>query len=131
MNLQRMIKAAEWMLKIHEAGDAFYMQTWRDGNTRARTYSDLHKCGTPACFAGWLTVSPEFKKAGGTFNKFDGSPIFLGERNGNAIRAYFDCDGWMAQSLVSGYFSSKSSADIAAIDVAEKLLEIVKAEVAK
>lgn len=36
---------------------------------------DLHTCGTGACFAGWVAVSPEFKEAGGYPNPRSGTPV--------------------------------------------------------
>lgn len=36
----------------------------------------LAKCGTAACLAGWIAVSPEFKADGGFSNQRTGAPMF-------------------------------------------------------
>jgi hypothetical protein len=38
-----------------------------------KTEAELHTCGTTACFAGWVAVSPEWKAFGGLSDE-DGAP---------------------------------------------------------
>lgn len=137
MNIQRMIKAAEWMLKIHEAGDSFNLLAWRGNTSNAKTYPEFHKCGSSACFGGWLAVSPDFRKEGGSVDlSRDGAPKFGAFTGFNAMTAYFECEDdddfiyGLAFPGRSHDFYRKSAIKVTALDVAEKLLELIKAEVA-
>jgi len=130
MNLQRMIKAAEWMLKIHETGDKFDLSQWKKPDDSNTTYSSMHKCGTSACFGGWLAVSPDFKKEGGEAD-IGGCPIFDNHEGYEALNSYFGFDeiSNLADPWQAFVVYGKSSIYVTALDVAEKLLELVKAEV--
>lgn len=39
----------------------------------------LSDCGTTACLAGWVAVSPEFQESGGSADKRDGRPVIEAE----------------------------------------------------
>lgn len=91
MNIENVNKAIDVMERVKARGDNFDLSTWQggfDGGVIARE-EDLHACGTSACFAGWVAVSPEFQADGGEVN-FDGSPQYSVFRCESAIREWLN-----------------------------------------
>ena len=80
MNLERLQQAINLMKRAGKV----YMGTWQYNYPAYTDEKTLHNCGTPACFAGWLAVSPEFQEAGGTVHP-SGSPKFNGYTGAEAI----------------------------------------------
>lgn len=70
MNLERLDQA----IAVMKRAGKVIMSDWQTGEIRG-TEAELHECGTAACFAGWLAVSPEFQAAGGDVG-FGGNPLF-------------------------------------------------------
>lgn len=67
------------------------------------TEADLHRCGTAACFAGWVAVAPEFLAAGGEC--IGGMPISPFESScdgADAIAWWLDISHEAAHDLVFG-----------------------------
>jgi len=101
MNCER-IQAAITMMKraIPRYFDMTHWQIEPHGHIIqiAQTESELHACGSTACFAGHLALSPEFKKAGGSVCPA-GSPIFNGFNGSFAVAEYFDIPYELARDL--------------------------------
>ena len=80
MNKTNVIKAIAVMERVKERGDSFSMRHWqfpREDSGRACTSEDdLHECRMPACFGGWIAVSPEFIANGGSAAPSSGVPVF-------------------------------------------------------
>jgi hypothetical protein len=80
MNALNVSKAIAVMERVKERGDSFSMRHWqfpREDSGRACTSEDdLHECGMPACFGGWIAVSPEFIANGGSAAPSSGVPVF-------------------------------------------------------
>ena len=82
MNLTNVNKAIAVMERVKARGDDLDMCVWQqrrrpaNGNSRMlkTAEEELHTCGTSACFAGWVAVSPEFKEDGGYAHPLDGAP---------------------------------------------------------
>ncbi len=56
-------------LNIMKRAKSVYMPEWQcvlDTDDVLETEAELHACGTAACFAGHVAVSPEFKADGGS-----------------------------------------------------------------
>lgn len=104
MNIENVNKAIAVMKRVKKRGDAFYLGTWQGlsmDEDALTNEEELHSCGTSACFAGWVAVSPEFKEDGGGIDE-DGSPTWLGSRfvSGTAaIGAWLDLGGEQAYDL--------------------------------
>ena len=84
MNKENVKKAIAIMESVVERDDKFNMNIWRgvldDDVKPPLTEARLRACGTAACFAGWVAVSPEFRTDGGVVG-VTGAPR-LGERIG-------------------------------------------------
>ena len=83
MNVNNMLTAIDIM---NRAGK-FDISVWQEvvpGGYKD-TECELHRCGTSACFAGWVAVSPEFRKDGGSISRSCGYPIIT---DGNNNRLY-------------------------------------------
>tara|TARA_Y100001938_G_scaffold149998_1_gene239116 strand:- start:778 stop:1212 length:435 start_codon:yes stop_codon:yes gene_type:complete len=86
MNIDNVNKAISVMERVKERGDRIDMHSWQDGATEiALTEQDLHTCGTAACFAGWVAVSPEFTQDGGKAKVTSGMPVLKNEEGVRAI----------------------------------------------
>jgi hypothetical protein len=87
MNALNVSKAIAVMERVKERGDSFNMRHWqfpREDSGRACTSEDdLHECRMPACFGGWIAVSPEFIADGGSAAP-TGVPMFGSEYPGSA-----------------------------------------------
>ena len=64
MNIENVKKAIAIMKRAGEV-NMEYWQTSKHGYDFKTTEAELHECGTAACFAGWVAVSPEWKQSGG------------------------------------------------------------------
>ena len=105
MNRER-IQAAIAMMK-RDIARYFDMTNWQNephGHIIqiAQTESELHACGNTACFAGYLALSPEFQKAGGSVSKI-GAPVFNGVLYAEAVAEYFDITYKLAGKLTLNY----------------------------
>ena len=104
MNIENVNKAIAVMERVKERGDKFDLCVWQscNGAPAAEKEEELHTCGTAACFAGWVAVSPEFQKGGGGV-EIDGSPSWKegGELFGGsqAIEKWLDTPMLEAQHL--------------------------------
>lgn len=79
MNIENINKAIAVMERVKVRGGRIDMSDWMthdqpDAPVCVMDESDLHTCGTAACFAGWLAVSPEWKEDGGSATH-NGCPV--------------------------------------------------------
>lgn len=74
MNLNNVKKAIAIMERVKERDDLLDLCVWQHPKAIQETEEELHECGTSACLAGWIAVSPEFQADGGSVGA-DGGPI--------------------------------------------------------
>ena len=73
MNIENMRSA----INIMKRAGKIDMRKWQEiknGDKALGSEEELHYCGTAACFAGWIAVSPEWKKFGGRIDERYGTP---------------------------------------------------------
>jgi hypothetical protein len=97
------------------------MGVYQCGYPSIKTEKIAHECGTAACFAGWIALSPEFQADGGTV-QYTGRPQFDGSYGSQAIARWLDI-GWQeaADLCMVGRKSYYDSANPSKEDVIEKL----------
>ena len=112
----------------------FNMDVWqeikRGRGKRCLTEDSLNDCGTAACVAGRLAVSPEFIRVGGRGNVYDGRPI-IGESVGGYAIDHFLADhqhprilesfGSYLAGLNKGLYTDKKLSDVTPDDVIDRL----------
>lgn len=94
INHTRVLQAVAVMQRVIDRGDRLYMGSWQC-NLDSSNYTkeeELHKCGTAACFGGWLAVSPEFKKVGGEVNRLSGAPKLASFIGADAVMRFLKLD---------------------------------------
>lgn len=129
MNLANWDKAIDVMERVKARGDTLNMGSWQAHTmyTVQAKESQLHTCGTAACFAGWVAVSPEFQKDGGEVMK-NGAPMIEGHAEDEAIAEWLGIDDELAENLCAmGAFHDvygKPAEEITVDDVIEKLYEL-------
>ena len=112
------------------------MVKWQSGGRLGATEEEIHICGTAACFAGWIAVSPEWKADGGTVG-YSGAPekdTYLGRMS---IAYWLEIPHDLAGSIVLGdtfvqtslrrrysLFYNKSWSEVNKEDVLSKLIEL-------
>ena len=90
----------------------------------------LHACNTPACFAGWVAVSPEFQADGGTVRP-SGAPSIADRRGDSAIAVWLCIPAKAARDLcgagvyVAECFYGRPAREVTAEHVIEKLEELL------
>ncbi len=121
-------------INIMERAGKVDMYDWQNihEGVSASTEEELHTCGTAACFAGWVAVSPEFKAFGGRVCKV-GAPLGpTGSYGEVAIGEYLGIDRKLAEKLTfidGGYeLYGKRVEDVTKEDVIEKLKLILSGE---
>tara|TARA_R110002124_G_scaffold10362_1_gene51738 strand:+ start:175 stop:624 length:450 start_codon:yes stop_codon:yes gene_type:complete len=137
MNIVNVNKAIAVMERVKERGDYLNMRDWQfleDSEAPAmETEGDLHKCGTAACFAGWVAVSPEFQVDRGSVC-VGGAPCLPMREEGYyvsgeaAIRFWLGIDEDAAEHLCAmsdvANFYGKEVKDITVDDVLSKLYRL-------
>jgi hypothetical protein len=101
MNLDNVNKAIAVMERVRARGDNFDLRSWQDARSEYLVQTNeeaLHTCGTSACFAGWLAVSPEFQADGGEVGP-GGRPLLREYRSSRAVMAWLEIDRGMALDL--------------------------------
>jgi hypothetical protein len=94
------VKNIDKAIAIMKRAGKVDMGAWQSGN-EAKTEADAHECGTVACFAGWVALSPEFQADGGGVGWY-GEPI-LGEHSCElAIGKWLDIEINIAFGLCCG-----------------------------
>lgn len=68
------------------------------------TEKKLHACGTAACFAGYVALSPEWKRAGGRINLSSGAPILNYRGGQDALSEYLSLDDDLFMRRVCVWF---------------------------
>lgn len=117
MNRTNVQHAINIMQRVIDNKREFKMSAWQEprygifGVRRwpAQDEETLHKCGTAACFAGWVAVSPEFQKDGGKVGVV-GEPEIDRYQYDRAIAAWLDIPHETAAALCfigHGYFLYK------------------------
>lgn len=104
MNHERVQKAIAVMERVKARNSSFDMSKWQDipddGKTPASlSEEELHACGTPACFGGWLSLSQEWKDEGGFVSLGSAQPIFEKLRGTWAIAAWLGVSFKQASAL--------------------------------
>ena len=94
MNLRRMDVCIKVMQRVVDNKYAFDLGDWQQGEHTKTSEKELHKCGSAACFAGWLAVSPEFRRSGGTLSQYHGIPRFKGRGGDGAINSYLNLSAY-------------------------------------
>lgn len=86
MNVENIKHAINIMERVKARDDELNMSRWQSNSAGEilKNEIDLHQCGTPACFGGWVAVSPEFKAAGGAPD-FIGAPTIGFSQDHDAI----------------------------------------------
>ncbi|WP_273453705.1 hypothetical protein [Nevskia ramosa] len=76
---QRVRMAISVMQRVINNRRNFDMGIWQQitRNYPMTSETQLHNCKTAACFAGWVAVSPEFRRDGGVAHPQNGAPCFL------------------------------------------------------
>ena len=130
-NVERVKKAIAVMERVRDENRAFDMNWWqgRVGHNRCFDEAVPHACGTAACFAGWLAVSPEFQADGGSIT-LSGAPVFQGFREDDAVAAYLEVDRKIAMRLCGllgevEYYGVNNLHDITPRHVIDKLKELL------
>lgn len=94
MNIENIDKAIAIMRRAGRVD----MHSFQSGDEILRSEEELHLCGTAACFAGWVAVSPEFHADGGGM---DGSgPCYKGRLDEEAIAGWLEIPLSLADGLV-------------------------------
>lgn len=98
----RVQMAISVMQRAQEHEHPLDMQFWQNPTYPNLCHSEeeLYDCGTPACFAGTLAVSPEWREGGGKIGTW-GMPVF---------------DGWLAERAIQEWLgiSFKQAANLCA-----------------
>jgi hypothetical protein len=87
------------------------MRSWQGLNLElCETEEDLRSCGTAACLAGWIAVSPDWKADGGD-RCWNGSPLIeANERTIDGVKAiayWLDIPFSYASKLCATFYPSK------------------------
>lgn len=80
MNLKNIQTAIDVMNRVVIRQGKVNMGTWQEyppGHKYVETEAEAYTCGTTACFAGWLALSDDWKKAGGDIDY--GRPIMYAD----------------------------------------------------
>ena len=90
----------EQAIAVMQRAGKVSMGTWQGGNTLecATDEEGLHQCGSTACFAGWVAVSPEFQAAGGRVGT-SGWPCFDLCTGHDAINRWLETRGFKAEVI--------------------------------
>lgn len=97
INLERLEQA----IAVMRRAGAVDMRRWQSGEVR-ETEAGLHECGTAACFAGWLAVSPEFQASGGSLDTkgAPGMPAYKRHHGGGAVAEWLEVEHEEARALI-------------------------------
>ena len=92
----------------------------------------VNSCGTICCLAGWLAVSPEFRKQGYSLNKY-GTPILSGKNIDESIAFLLGIDEKTAFGLIhnskdDGFYYEKYTDEVTVDDVIRKLKALIGEE---
>lgn len=101
MNRERIEAAIELMKQATN----LQMECWQSSDTTSHSIEQLHDCGNTACFAGYLSISPEWQKLGGSVDIYS-TPIYKGHMGLYAIAEYLEISEALARSLVHGDLDS-------------------------
>jgi len=146
MNVANVDKAIAIMGRAVNLNMRFYQAKFHAGGSVSvlaalKTEEELHRCGTSACFGGYIAVSKEFQADGG-FVSTDGSPCIVSSVSGRRLEGHEALAYWfvisetLAQMLVyggtdefgRGRFYGKPLKDVLAEDVIRVLQQIKSGE---
>lgn len=96
MNLQNLDHAIAIMTRAGKVD----MNHWQSGDIQL-TEQRKHVCGSAACFAGWVAISPEWSDAGGLAST-GGNPFFNGSTGYTALAKWLDIPEVLSDSFVNG-----------------------------
>lgn len=95
-------RALAVMHRVEEEKRAFNMEDWQVmgwAEPAVEQESTLANCGTAACFAGWVAVSPEFQEMGGSVDPLSGKPRMGGRSGWEAIALWLGISDTEAREL--------------------------------
>ena len=100
MNTKNINSAIAIMTRHMEARLPLDTSVWQNykGAAKIAFTKEEELCGTPCCFAGYIAVSPEFRKDGGTC-RTNGCPELAEFYDEHAIREWVGCNIYQAESL--------------------------------
>lgn len=136
MNIEHIDIAIKVMERVRDEGRNLNMCIWQEEvfNGKAiETESKLHECGTAACFAGWLAVSPEFQEKGGSVDPSDGGPCYDLGYGSAAVEKFLGISEELAEDLCAVNLSESElyecdTEEITVNDVIEALNRIKSGE---
>jgi hypothetical protein len=133
MNALNVSKAIAVMERVKERSDSFSMRQWQfpreDSGGACTSEDDLHECRMPACFGGWIAVSPEFIADGGSVSS-KGAPMFGSDFPGSdSIGAWLgisedDSDNLCGFFVHSGVYRKKPIWGVGVDDVLKVLYRL-------
>lgn len=125
MNIKNIDKAIAVMKRVQKREEEtnrrfLKMSTWQTPTGRgfAKTEDEaVHACGTTCCFAGWLSVSPEFQEMGVYPHPLTGHPTMPDEAPGAAyiFAKLLDVSVHEMECLIHDMPNSTSPADVIAV----------------
>ena len=104
----RLDDAIALMQRVIDNKYEFDMQAWAHFLPEEQEHlneHDAHVCGTAACFAGWLGLSPEFQKRGGGLDDC-GTPIYEIFTGSKAISKYFSWSLYFSRMITATHRES-------------------------
>ncbi len=137
MNTNNVRTAIKVMQRVRYNEYPFNLEKWQEGKHRV-TEQGAANCGTVCCFATWLAISPEGKRAGFTvigysseYINYVGSPEYKYYVGSEAIAAYLDIPVSITKRLVGvgeyiqHTYYGKPLAEVTPTDVIEALINIL------
>ena len=128
MNHSNVLKAIDIMkrARLHQS---LYMPTYQLSEKLVETEEELNVCGSTACFAGHIGISPEWREVGGTVD-CDGCPEYVdGTRGSEAIAGWLGISFELAINLIfASDFYNKPFSEVTPDNVIEKLNLILEGE---
>jgi hypothetical protein len=106
INKVRLQKLIDVMQRVADGGKSFDLGNWQDvehGHIKGQNVSsekELHACGMSACVGGYLALSSEFRKEGGSVNHW-GAPAIKGSSGYNAVEIYLECSDVTAECITN------------------------------
>jgi len=93
------IRAIEWAIENEQELDMDTFQSNDLDHYILEREEFVHNCGSTACFAGYVALSPEFQTLGGYVSGTGGAPHYQGEVCENAMALFLDIDLEVSEAL--------------------------------
>jgi len=106
LKLRRINTCIKVQQRVVDNNRNFDMTAWQDIEDHPtwahKTEKDLHTCGSAACFGGYLALSPEWKRAGGSVD-MEGTPVYEEKVQQEAVQAFLGLSQYVSQDRSLGY----------------------------